>query len=48
MGVGEDQKTHIDILADQSHAIQVRTVILADATRLEEQGVVSIACDESV
>jgi hypothetical protein len=48
MGLGEDQKTHIDILPDQSHAIQVRTVILLDATRLEEEGVVSIACDESI
>jgi hypothetical protein len=48
LGLGEDQKTHIDILPDQSHAIQVRTVILLDATRLEEEGVVSIACDESV
>jgi hypothetical protein len=48
LGLGEDQKTHIDILPDQSHAIQVRTVILLDATRLEEEGVVSIACDESI
>jgi hypothetical protein len=48
MGIGEDQKTRIDILPDNSHAIQVRTVILADATRLEEQGVVEIDCDESV
>jgi len=48
MGIGADLKTHIDILPDQSHAIQVRSVILLDATRLEEAGVVSIACDESV
>ncbi len=48
MGVGADLKTHIDILPDNSHAIQVRSVILLDATRLEEAGVVSIACDESV
>ncbi len=48
MGIGEDQKTHIDILPDQSHAIQVRTVLLADATRMEEQGIVEIDCDESV
>lgn len=48
MGVGADLKTHIDILPDQSHAVQVRSVILLDATRLEEAGVVSIACDESV
>lgn len=48
MGIGEEVKTHIDILPENSHAIQVRTVYLADATRMEEQGVVSIACDESV
>ncbi len=48
MGIGEDQRTHIDILPDQSHAIQVRTVFLADATRMEEAGVVSVACDETV
>lgn len=48
MGIGADLKTHIDILAAQSHAVQVRSVILLDATRLEEAGVVSVACDESV
>jgi hypothetical protein len=48
MAIGADLKTHIDILPDQSHAVQVRSVILLDATRLEEAGVVSIACDESV
>lgn len=48
MGIGAEMKSHIDILPDQSHAIQVRTVYLADATRMEEQGVVSIACDETV
>jgi len=48
LGIGENMKTRIDILPDNSHAVQVRTVILADATRLEEQGVVSILSDESV
>jgi hypothetical protein len=48
MGMGADMKTHIDVLPDQSHSVQVRSVILLDATRLEEAGVVSIACDESV
>lgn len=48
MGMGVDLKTHIDILPGQSHAVQVRSVILLDATRLEEAGVTSIACDESV
>lgn len=48
MGIGDDMKTLIDILPDQSHAVQVRSVILLDATRLEESGIASIACDESV
>lgn len=48
MGMGEDQKTHVDVLPDQSHAIQVRTVLLMDATRMEESGVVQVSCDESV
>lgn len=48
MGIGADMKTLIDILPDQSHAVQVRSVILLDATRLEEAGIVQISCDESV
>lgn len=48
LGLGEDQKTHIDVLPENSHATQVRTVFLADATRKEEKGFASIACDESV
>jgi hypothetical protein len=48
MGMGVDLSTKIDILPQNSHAVQVRSVILLDATRLEEAGVVSIACDESV
>lgn len=48
MGIGADQMTRIDILPENSHAVQVRTVFLADATRMEEAGVVQISCDESV
>lgn len=48
MGIGEDMKTRMDILPMQSHAIQVRTTLLMDATRMEEAGVVQINCDESV
>lgn len=48
MAVGADLKTHIDILPDQSHAWQIRSVILLDATRMEEAGVVALACDENV
>jgi hypothetical protein len=48
MGIGADLSTKIDILPGQSHAVQVRSVILLDATRMEEAGVVSVAADESV
>lgn len=48
LGVGEDIRPRIDILPQQSHAIQVRTTLLIDATRKEDLGVVSVACDESV
>ena len=47
-GIGEDVMTKIDILAMQSQAIQVYTCMLMEATRLTEQGVVQINCDESV
>ena len=48
LGIGKDSTTKIDILPTQSHAIQVRTTYLAGATRMEEAGVVQIACDETV
>lgn len=48
LGVGEDIRPRIDILPQQSHAIQVRTTLLIDATRKEDLGVVSVACDETV
>lgn len=48
LGIGKDSTTKIDILPQQSHAIQVRTTYLAGATRMEEAGVVQIACDETV
>jgi len=47
LGIGKDMMTKIDILPQQSHAVQVRSTYLAGATRLEEAGVVQIACDES-
>lgn len=47
LGIGKDSTTKIDILPQQSHATQVRTTYLAGATRLEEAGVVQIACDET-
>jgi capsid protein len=43
----KDMATKIDILPEHSHATQVRTTYFAAATRLEEAGVVQIACDET-
>lgn len=48
MGKGEDVMTKIDILPQQSQAVQVYTCLLMDATRTEDEGVVQIACDGSV
>lgn len=48
MGKGQDVSTKIDILPTQSQAVQVYTCLLLDATRSEDEGVVQIACDESV
>lgn len=48
MGKGEDVSTKIDILPTQSQAVQVYTCLLMDATRTEDEGVVQVACDESV
>lgn len=41
------KKGHIDILPDRSHAIQIRSVASVGATRMEEEKVVGIFCDES-
>ncbi len=48
MGLGSDTRTHVDILPTQQHALQIRTVMLLDLTRLEDAGVGTVACDESV
>ena len=48
LGVGSDPRTHVDILPMQQHALQIRTVVLLDATRVEEAGVGTVACDETV
>lgn len=48
MGIGADKRTYVDILPTNSHAIQVRSVMLLDVTRKENAGVVEIDCDESV
>lgn len=48
MGIGQDMKTHVDILPTQQHALQIRTVVLLDLTRIEDAGVGTVANDESV
>lgn len=48
LGETKGMNTKIDILPQQSHAIQVRTTYFAGATRMEEAGVVQIACDETL
>lgn len=48
MGIGSDTRTHVDILPTQEHALQIRTVMLLDATRIEDVGVGTVANDETV
>ena len=48
MGIGSEQRTHVDIIPTQQHALQIRTVMLLDLTRTEEAGVGTIANDETV
>lgn len=49
IGWGENysRKVHLDILPDKKHALQIRSVVSMDATRIQEEYVVEIACDES-
>lgn len=47
LGVVDDFKSTIDRIPNQNNAVQVRSTLLADAARLEDTHVVSIACDES-
>lgn len=46
-GENEGRKVHMDLLPDKKHALQIRSVVSMGATRLEEEGVVEIFCDES-
>lgn len=48
LGVGQEISTKIDILPTQSQATQVYSCLLLDGSRVEDEGVVQIACDESV
>jgi hypothetical protein len=47
LGVGQEKTVKIDIRPDLNHTIQIRTVLMIGATRLEEEGVVLVYCDES-
>lgn len=47
LGVSQDKKVQLDIRADLNHTIQIRTTLLLGATRMEEERVVLIYCDES-
>ena len=47
VGTGADKRTYVDILPSNSHAIQVRSVLLLDGARKESAGVVEIDCDQS-
>jgi hypothetical protein len=40
------RKVHVDIRADKSHSLQIRTVASLGATRMEEKKVVEVAADE--
>jgi hypothetical protein len=47
MGVGKDVQTRITERDDKNYSVQVWMEFTANATRLEEEKVVEIACDES-
>jgi hypothetical protein len=47
LGIGMDKTVKIDIRADLNHTIQIRTVLMIGATRLEEERVVLVYADES-
>ena len=47
MAIGKDVMARIDPRADKSYSTQVYYCATFGATRMEEEKVVSIACDES-
>lgn len=47
-GIGQDTRTHMDIIPTQSHCLQIRSTMLLDATRFEDAGVVTVLADETV
>jgi hypothetical protein len=48
LGIGKDMRTYVDIIPTQQHALQIRTVVLLDSTRIEDAGVGTVANDETV
>lgn len=48
MGMGEDVMSRLDLLPMQSYATQIYTCLLMDASRVQDEGVVLVPCDESV
>lgn len=47
LGDGQNPKARMDILPMQNHSIQIRTTLLRGATRLQEEAVVLVYCDQS-
>lgn len=47
LGIGKEKSVKIDIRADLNHTVQIRTVIMIGATRMEEERVVLVYADES-
>lgn len=47
LGIGKEKKVKIVVRDDLNETVQIRTVMMIGATRLEEERVVLIYCDES-
>jgi hypothetical protein len=47
LGVGRERGARVDIRPDLNHTIQIRTTMALGATRLQEEKVVLVYCDES-
>jgi hypothetical protein len=47
LGIGMEKSVKIDIRADLNHTVQIRTVIMIGASRMEEERVVLVYTDES-
>lgn len=47
LAVGQDIQSRMDILPQRNHSLQIRSTLRLGATRMEEEKVVEILCDES-